>query len=66
MEITREEQQLLALFRRLAPAKRQALLDLAGGLTTQDAAAAGEQASGQCPVGHKTGQPFGDNTVVTE
>ena len=68
MEITQEEQQLLAEFRRLSPHQRQELLAVAKGLvsvaTEQPEAPA---LKGQCTLGRSaTGGAKGDDPVFTE
>lgn len=69
MEITREEQQLLAEFRRLAPHQRQELMVVARGLATTTAAppANPDATSGQCVLGRHPARTTADNDpVITE
>jgi len=67
MEITREEQQLLDQFRRIAPEQRQELLVVARRLATIAPAETPPVQSGQCAFGRPAGKnPVADEPVFTE
>ena len=68
MEITLEEQRLLAEFRRLSPHQRQELLAIAHGLATTAAPAPpGDGTRGQCALGQGgAARSAGNDPVFTE